>query len=184
MRRILPNLLKLENLTINMVIAPNQVDNFYNNFIFLVKSGFKNFNFLPAYYIYWPKKSLKILSRQFKRIVKMILILNRKTDFLIKVKNMDLMSDTPLFNQGLIVGYNGDIYANNLIFSRFFSSLKDKFRIGNINNPEKAQKANSSNHLGIIKKYLDKKLYQSTLAVDRILSEFVGELARLKAVQK
>ena len=181
-RKFLPDLLKLKNLTINMVIAPNQVNNFYSNFVFLVKIGFKNFNFLPAYYIFWPEKSLRILNSQFIKIAKLIMLLNLKNRG-IKIKNMVLKSDTPLFNEGLVVGYNGDLYLNNLVFSKFFSKLKDKFKIGNIKDLGKFKSIKSFDQMEIIEKYLDKSLYKSTLAVDDILSDFVKELMRSKAIK-
>jgi len=55
-------------ITVNMVICPNTVNIFFQNFLYLYNSGVRKFNFLPAAYLFWSQKKLELLEQQFELI--------------------------------------------------------------------------------------------------------------------
>ncbi|OGL42834.1 MAG: hypothetical protein A2042_04005 [Candidatus Schekmanbacteria bacterium GWA2_38_11] len=163
----------LPNITINMVIAPNQVHKFYQNFKHIYELGFRRLNFLPAYFVFWPKKNLAFLKKGFSEILSFI-----KNNKNISVKNMDVLSETPFFNQGIVIDCNGDIYHTNIFLSRHFEKLSDGLREGNILDSKLVVLPNreSNGTMKLIKNNIDPKLYYSTLRADSILSNFVLKL--------
>lgn len=167
-------ILKLPKLTINIVAAPNQVNKFFHNFMHIFTLGFRRFNFLPAYFVEWQKEELKLLKKQFYKIAKFIL----KQDGRVYIKNLDYFSKMPLFNDGLVIDYNGDIFSNNLILSKHFAHLRSKLKMGNIKEYSSYSsiflKPPNINYL--IKKENNRELLESTQKADQILTDFVNLL--------
>jgi uncharacterized protein len=168
------SLLSFPLLTINMVIAPNVAGSFYENFLFVLGLGFKRFNFLPAYFVFWNKKSLKALKEGFRKIA--LFIKDNRNKMNIYVKNPDLLNPTPLFNDGLIVDCNGDIFASNLFLSRRFWHLRNRIRIGNIKNFSFSQPLAKPavNIDSLIKENTPSRILESTQRADEILTGFVN----------
>lgn len=173
------NILNLPKLTVNMVIAPNQSSRMFRNFKHILKLGFRRFNFLPAYYVLWNDKDFSNLKCGFDRIAKFII--NQPKD--IYVKNKYVLSDTPLFNKGLVVDYNGDIFFNNLVLSRHFAHLRKKLKAGNVK--ENSFLENNSLKAEAISKIIEQNgpnnLLVSAHKADDILTCFVRHLANEKS---
>jgi len=173
------NILSLPKVTVNMVIAPNQAARMFENFKHILKLGFKRFNFLPAYYVLWTNKGLNNLKRGFDRIAEFII--NQGKD--IYVKNQYVLSDTPLFNKGLVVDYNGDVFFNNLVLSKHFAHLRKKLKVGHIK--ESLFLENSSLKAEAISKIIEQdglnNLLASVYKADDILTYFVRRLADEKS---
>jgi hypothetical protein len=161
-----------------MVIAPNVARKFYENFLYVLGLGFRRFNFLPAYFIYWNKKSLKTLKEEFKRIAMFIINNRDKTDMY--VKNQDLLNPSPLFNDGLIIDCNGDILSNNLFLSRRFSHLRSRLKIGSIKNFSLSRPLNKEtlNIDDLIEQNAPARIIKSTQSADQILTDFVNLLKK------
>lgn len=167
-------ILKLPKLTINIVAAPNQVENFFHNFVHIFSLGFRRFNFLPAYFILWQKEELRLLRQQFQKIADFILQQNEY----IYIKNLYLLSKAPLFNDGLVIDYNGDIFPNNLILSKHFIHLRSKIRTGNIKEyfPRKPLSLKPIDINYLMKREGGRTLLESTQKADQILTDFVNLL--------
>ncbi|MBU2579525.1 radical SAM protein [Patescibacteria group bacterium] len=163
---------------VNMVIAPNTVDKFFQNFVYVHNLGVKGFNFLPAAYRPWSFQKIKILERQ----------LNFVSEFLKKhreiyVKNVDIDNDLFFFNTGMVVDCNGDVFFTNAIMLKEFQSVKKKFKISNIkdNNILECLK-NLDFHKEInkielnTKELFDHKILQSNKAIDNTLNNFVDSM--------
>lgn len=170
-------LVNLKNVTINMVIAPNQVNEFYNNFMHICKLGFKRFNFLPAYFIYWSKEDLGVLITEFKKVFNFIYA-NKD----IYVKNVEICNEVPFFNSGLIVDCDGDLYNSNVFLSKHFDKLTPYLKIGSIKDENNGLFDFDAGRdvMRLIKRSIDKKIFYSTLKVDKILSSFVDRLIKWK----
>lgn len=168
------NFLKLPKLTVNMVIAPNQVDDFFWNFIHIVEMGFRRLNFLPAYFVRWRESELIMLKKRFREIISFI----AKHDIGLYIKNLEVNANTALFNDGLIVDCNGDIFTNNVVLSKHFSHLRQRLVLGNVRDSCRRvifeYKPEDINHL--IRGNIDNGLWESTRSVDRILTGFVSAL--------
>ncbi len=165
----------LPNVTINQVVCPNQVKLFFSNFRHILSLGFKRFNFLPAYFIHWKASELKVLESEFKKIAGLI---KDRAD--IYVKNLFLLSETPLFNNGFVVDYNGDIFPNNLVLSKLYAHLGPQLKVGNVADYSKKRLKSEDffiprQDLNAIK---DKQLLNSAGRVDNILTNFVASLKK------
>lgn len=175
------DILDLPLVTVNMVVAPNQVVKFYENFRYILSLGFRRFNFLPAFFVYWGRESLIHLKKEFNRIAGFILSAKEK----IYVKNLDIFGQTPLFNNGLVVDYNGDIFFTNLIFSKHFSYLREKLKLANIKDYPLSRsvflRPKNSDITGLIEKESDKQLFASTKKADAVLTGFVLKLKNEKS---
>lgn len=111
----------------NMVISPKNVFQFSENLEFLIKYGFKKFNFIPAFFNKWKIIEIKEFKKQCEKI-KLLLKKNQK----IYVINKNILQKKYLFNEGIIIDYNGDIYSNNIIMLKKFWNYRNYFKLGNI----------------------------------------------------
>lgn len=167
--RLKGELLKLPDLTVNVVAAPNQVENFFANFVHIYGLGFKRFNFLPAYFVFWSGAELKILKAEFAKILEFI---KRRQDM--SVKNAEIESGLPLFNAGFTVDCDGDVFAANIILSEHFARLKDSLKLGNVKTARVLKFGGNGDILELMKKNIgDKGLYYSAIKIDKILTNFV-----------
>ena len=172
----LPFLLKLPLVTVNMVAAPNQVNEFFNNFNHILSLGFRRFNFLPACYVPWKKTELKVLENEFNKIAK--LIVDNKD---IYVKNLNLYSETALFNNAVVVDCNGDIFPNNIVLSRDFVGLRNRMKLGNVNDFRRNDLKNSKSLNALIGDGVYKRIMNAVEAPDKILTNFVEKLKHEKS---
>lgn len=160
---------------INTVISPNTVEKFFKNFLYLYNIGVRRFNFLPASYVAWGKKELRLLENQ----------LNLTSFFIhnhseVYVKNIDINNDLFFFNAGIVIDCNGDIFFSNAVMLKEFRLAKRNFKIGNVKNGNILERLNNLNfHEEInrvelnIKKLFNPKVLQSNKAIDKILDNFV-----------
>lgn len=175
--RSLGRLLELPDIGVNLTLTPNNVERFSYNFLHLVKLGFKKFNFLPAYFIQWEKFKIDVLEFEFKIVGNLIRSL-AKSGHRLEIKNIKTYSPTPLFNNGMVVECNGDIFRNNLILSKHFSYLRPQLKIGNVNDSKRINWLRKTDFNKVIRDNLDNETYNSTLKVDSILTNFVLTLGK------
>lgn len=173
-RRYAKELITLPNLTVNMVIVPNQVLNFYKNFLHNYRLGFRRFNFLPAYFTVWTEGKLQILVEGFAALVN---FLRSHAD--ISVKNADITSDIPFFNAGFVVDCNGDLFSTNLFLSRHYEHIRHDLLKGNVleRHVHFSDIPNDATIASILRDSANLKLFYSSLRVDAILGNFVRKLA-------
>jgi len=178
-QKIHPSLFSLKNLSINIAIDPDFADRLAGIFYKLLETGFRSFNFLPSYFTYWNKTDLKNLNSEFKTIVNFLNRVDRSLK--IHIKNKFNFSSIPLANQSINIDCNGDIYPNNLVFLKRFSSLKSIFRLGNVNKDHDLQKAFTHSAIfdynKIFRDRLPKSILESNYKVDDMLSNFVNSLS-------
>lgn len=166
---------------INMVISPNTVDKFFQNFLYLYNLGIKSFNFLPAAYLYWNEKKIKLLENQFNLIFPFI-----QNHSQIYVKNTDIDNDLFFFNTGIVVDTNGDVFFSNAIILKEFQKAKENLKITNIKN---LNSFDFLNQLDIqkeiqkikiaIQKFIPAKVTESNHILDNLIDNFV-EKTRIK----
>lgn len=169
-------LVSLPNMTVNMVVMPNQVRNFYKNFLHNYHLGFRRFNFLPAYFTIWEKDELELLAFGFKKIIG---FLRTHTD--VSVKNKEIVSDIPFFNSGIVVDCSGDLFGNNMMLSHYFAHLRGFFFKGNVLKIHDESLLNFTRDpdiVSVMRDTSDPTLFYASLKVDRILSNFVKKVIR------
>ena len=119
----------IENLTVNMVIAPNQTGIFFDNFEHLCCKGFNRFNILPAYFVKWTDKEVQVLKKEFDKI---ILFARNHPEYGIVFHNSGIFGRMPFFNEGMVVDCDGGIFFNNIFLSKDFSHLRNQLKVDNI----------------------------------------------------
>lgn len=161
--------------TVNLVITPAAVAGFFASFVFLVDQGLKEFNFLPAFYVAWPATKIKTLRKEFAKIHS---FLRRSPRGLLNIKNLSASARTPLFNDGVVVDCQGDVYLNNFFLMRAFKKLSPQFCLGNIHHGIFLKKPLETYRptLEALRPHLGARCFSSTLAVNRILSSFVAKI--------
>lgn len=111
---------------VNQVITPKNVGSMVENFRFLYELGFREFNFLPEYYIEWSKKSLRLLYEWFIQIREL------SEEYPIYLVNSENYSPISFFNFGIVIDTDGSIYWTNLILAGRFEKYKDELRLGSV----------------------------------------------------
>lgn len=113
-------------LSVNMVVTSKSVKMFSKNFNYLIDEGFTSFNLLPAYFTRWTKESLIDLIDELKNIMRIIkereVILINKRSFQHNI----------LYNTGLIIDCNGDIYNDNTMMNIDSVGKKENLKLANI----------------------------------------------------
>lgn len=149
---------------INVVVSPKQVNKFYENFKFLFSHGFKKFNILPAFFNEWNKKGIVRFHEELEKVARFIRIHDD-----IYLKNKDVNKNDYLFNEGLVIDYNGDIYNTNNIMIHPYNALKKNIRLGNILNLQNFGGLNKN----IQTPEIDSEGYEMNLKLDAVLTNFV-----------
>ena len=164
---------------INTVIAPNTVDRFFQNFLYLYNLGVRRFNFLPAAFLSWSYQTLKLLENQLN-----LVYFFSKSHPEIYIKNIDINNDLFFFNTGIVVDCKGDIFFSNAIMLKEFQTDRENLKIGNINNAnilELLKQLDSQEEIkkieSVIKKSFSFKILDTNQVIDYILNDFVN-LAR------
>jgi hypothetical protein len=166
---------------VNITIAPSSVNFFFSAFKTLVESGFNRFNFLPAYFLIWPQDKLLILFNEFEKILSFLDKRKREGIFL-DIKNTSTFSPTPLFNNGMIVDCNGEVFFNNLFLTKTFYFLRKDLQVGNVFEHEKIQWNKFFDFNKLIEMHTAPMILFSTLSVDKILTHFVRRLIEQRGV--
>lgn len=171
--RFFDKFLSLPNLTLNLNLWPDKLKNMPLFFKSLADSGFKRFNFLPAFYVPWTQKQVREMSDCLDLILKII-----RSSGAIYVKNLEAGGPVPLFNTDLCVDCNGDIFQGNFFLDKRFSKLRPELKIGDIhsmNSLKQVQKF-SWDFEKMVEINLSKKIISSTKQIDRELSRFCDSL--------
>ncbi|HAJ56633.1 MAG TPA: hypothetical protein DCL35_02560 [Candidatus Omnitrophica bacterium] len=169
------SLSKLPNTGINLLISPKNVVRVSEEFLKYLNEGYTGFNFLPEYFTRWNDAQVRILKYEFTILSEMIKKLAGR-GLRIRIKNLTSSGSTPLFNDGVVIDHNGDVFQNNMILSKHFFYLKDQLKIGNIEHPSKVRWEQKIKYADIFKHSMDKRTYSSTQIVDKALSDFVNLL--------
>jgi len=125
--------------------------------------GFRKFNIMPAMFQRWSIFDAKELSNQLSKIS------DFTADNEVYIKNKDVLQRDYLTNSGYVIDCNGDIYSSNKIMIEQYAGVKDKFKIGNVNDNEMPKFPSK-------KLVIDDEIHRTNLAIDRILTSFVQGL--------
>jgi len=168
---LIKKIIELPSVTISVNLFPGGLQKNENQIRKLLKAGFSRFNFLPAYFVYWTPREIKLLRKVFEKIAKIIQLTPQETH----IANLDIYSAVPLFNLAPTVDQEGDIYAGNFFLDQRFDNWRSELKLGNIHS--------TGNWNGIydlsfdfnflINKIFSPDILASTAAVDQELSRFV-----------
>ncbi len=157
---------------VNQVITPKNVGSMMENFKFLYELWFREFNFLPEYYVEWSKKSLLLLHEWFSQIREL------SGKYHIYLVNSENYSPTSFFNFGIVIDTDGSVYGTNLILAGRFEKYKDELRLGSVYDldfvmlPETEQWKYLKKIDSFLRKEYSQNIMNSVYYVNQILSQF------------
>jgi hypothetical protein len=99
------------------------------------------------------------------------------------VRNISVFNPVPLYNHGMVVDIDGEVFPSNAVFCDDFKSERDNLRMGSVHKPAEIdwELPDRIDWAGIFKNGLDKDVYDSTMRVNDLLTEFVQNLARTRS---
>jgi sulfatase maturation enzyme AslB (radical SAM superfamily) len=172
--RVKDRLLALETpVTVNITVPPDKASMLFRNFSHIVKLGFRKVNFLPAYYTVWEGTQIRELEQQLRLVARFVTEAWQR-DVPLVVRNLFAYSNLTLFNEGLIVDWDGSLYTENLIMTRYCDGARERLRIGSVAEDLKVRHKIDIDH--VLRKNLSEAALDSTRAVDGALSAFVEGL--------
>jgi hypothetical protein len=177
-RTLLPDLVAQPRLVVTQTIAPATAVNAAANFEHLVALGFRRFNFLPGYFIAWSEEQLALLARGFEDIGDVIRSAWARGERLY-VRNLFTYANTPFFNTGLVVDADRTIHPSNVGLSGALEELLDQTRVGTLDDPPAPEMLEERSRAvnDLIARTVPPRVWESTLAVDAMLTGFVRTLA-------
>ncbi len=176
-----PRAAKLPGAWYTLVMEPGQPPKEFATFLGrLWQAGFRGFNFLPVYYKPWTPEQLGFLRLSLAAARKFILGL-RERGRLVRVKNLQLWSPMPLYNDALTVDVDGTFYASNLVQCEGAKIFHGKLLLGSVAEPlgflRQVRRPSGDELLGLVRSWAGPKSWDSTMRADAILTEFVESLA-------
>ncbi|MBW2977575.1 radical SAM protein [Candidatus Woesearchaeota archaeon] len=162
-----------EYVIVNIVISPKNVNKFYDNFKFLYSKGFRKFNLLPALFNDWSARKITEFKRQLTKIIPFV------KEKRIYIKNKDILKTQYLFNEGIVVDYDGAIYNSNDILIKYFEKYKSKLNSKNVFLIKDINKLSfNKNKLNkVLNTDLNlKKMHKLNLKLDFVLTDFVNHI--------
>ena len=133
--------------------------------------GFTRFNFLPAYFVLWTPAQLKGLAAAFSALR---LVLGRwsAAGRPAEVVNLARRGSTPLYNDGLVVDTDGEIYSSNLVLADAVRSRRKLLRLGCVHCPGRLAAIPPAQAERVLAESFPPDVLASTRDVDAALTEF------------
>lgn len=163
---------KLRGVVHNFLIPPGEAPASTARRLLLArKRGYDRFNFLPAYFVPWTPAQIKGLTRCFAAIR---LVLDRwaKAGRPGEVVNLSRVGSTPLYNDGLVVDTDGEVYNSNLILAAAVRPHRSRLRLGRVLEPESLTARPSADAAQVLRDSFPAEVLASTRAVDAELTAF------------
>ncbi len=148
----------------------------------LLRDGYRQFNFLPAYFSLWTAEELKELKRVFQSLQELFFRLWDK-GVECRIKNAEVLSPIPLYNAALTVDADGGVYSSSLIETREIGNYREFLKIGSIARWPSPREPRCDGRIlhEIVRRWAGPKLWASTEAVDGLLSCFVEDVSKYKS---
>ncbi|HAZ06992.1 MAG TPA: hypothetical protein DCZ01_00395 [Elusimicrobia bacterium] len=132
-----PRAARLPRVVHNFLIPPGEAPaKTARRFLDARRRGFVRFNFLPAYFVFWTPEQLAGLSAAFAALR---IALTRLADagLPVEVVNRSRTGSTPLYNDGLVVDTDGEVYASNLVLAEAVRPRRGLLRLGHVRSPRR-----------------------------------------------
>jgi hypothetical protein len=133
--------------------------------------GYARFNFLPAYFVAWTPEQLKGLASAFAGLR---LVLGRwaAAGAPAEVVNLSRRGSTPLYNDGLVVDADGEVYSSNLILAEAVRPHRRLLRLGSALDPGSLSERPAADAARVLQDAFSPEELASTRAADAALTEF------------
>jgi len=168
------NIVRIPGVMLNYLIFPNSVSKLSSDFKKLVNLGFKNFNFLPVYYVAWKNGELSALSEGLNNVLMMYL--QRPHD--ICINNLKVDNAIPLFTSSFALDCDGKVYLSDIILVSRSSKKINKIVSNDFLVKPDFNLKNFADNL------MSGSEFSKSRKADKVLSDFVVRAKGLKKSQK
>lgn len=137
--------------------------------------GFTRFNLLPAYFTLWTPAQLEGLKSSFeglRAVVERLAAAGRP----VEIVNLSRRGSTPLYNDGLVVDADGEVYSSNLALAAAVAPRRGLLRLGRAEEPERLSARPEADAETVMADSYAAGVLASTRAADAALTEFCGRL--------
>lgn len=136
------------------------------------RRGFVRFNFLPAYFTLWSPAQLDGLKDSF-RALRFAL---RRLPGPVEVVNLGRRGTAPLYNDGLVVDVDGEVYSSNLMLAAAVRPRRKLLRLGSVRRPGALAARAPAGTAEVLEASFPADVMASTRAADAALSAFCRAL--------
>lgn len=141
------------------------------------KRGYNRFNFLPAYFVPWTPAQLKGLASCFAA-VRRVLDCWSAAGRCAEVVNLSRRGTTPLYNDGLVVDTDGEVYNSNLILAAAVRPHRGRLHLGRVHEPGNLSARPIAEAAQVMRDSFPADVLAATSAVDAELTAFCLRLSR------
>lgn len=167
---------RLRGVTHNFLIPPGEAPAMTARRLALARRlGYVRFNFLPAYFVAWTPAQLKGLSVAFSGLA-MVLRRWSAAGRPVEVVNLTRRGSTPLYNDGIVVDTDGEIYNSNLILAEAVRPHRRRLRLGDVLNCSRLASRPVADASQVLDDSFSPDILASTRAVDAALTAFCRSL--------
>lgn len=163
---------RLRGVVHNFLIPPGEAPAMTARRLALARRlGYRRFNFLPAYFVPWSPAQLKGLAAAFAGLR---LVLGRwsAAGRPVEVVNLARRGTTPLYNDGLVVDTDGEVYNSNLILADAVRPHRRRLHLGHVLNCGRLAARPAADAAQVLDDSFSPEVMASTRAVDAALTEF------------
>lgn len=140
--------------------------------------GFSRFNFLPAYFVLWTPAQLTQLAVVFQAL-RLVLERWSGAGCPAEVVNLTRRGTTPLYNDGLVVDTDGEIYSSNLILAGAVRPHRRRLHLGSVVDPGRLSLP-AADAAQVLSDSYSPEILASTRAVDAALTQFCLSLGEVR----
>ncbi|MDP3541830.1 MAG: radical SAM protein [Elusimicrobiota bacterium] len=142
--------------------------------------GYARFNFLPAYFVSWSPAQVEGLAAAFAGLR---LVLGRWADAgrPVEVVNLSRLGSTPLYNDGLVVDTDGEVYSSNLVLAEAVRPHRRRLRLGEALDPGGLAARPAADAQAVLSESYPPEILSSMRAVDDALTVFCLALGAAEA---
>ncbi|MBI4051094.1 MAG: radical SAM protein [Elusimicrobia bacterium] len=144
----------------------------------LIREGYRRFNILPAYFVPWNEDQVSRFQASLEIVRR---TLGRLRNLGIRIKNLEVWSPVPLYNEALTVDKDGAVYASNMVQCRGMEQIRRILCLGNVHQEHLELAGVESRRrflMPLLARWAGPEAWQSTRRVDQLLTEFVHNFPR------
>ncbi|MCR4294192.1 MAG: hypothetical protein NUW21_01555, partial [Elusimicrobia bacterium] len=163
---------RLRGVVHNFLIPPGEAPAMTARRLALARRlGYARFNFLPAYFVAWSPAQLEGLSAAFAGL-RLVLARWTAAGRPAEVVNLSRRGSTPLYNDGLVVDTDGEIYNSNLILADAVRPHRSRLRLGDVLDCGRLAARPAADVGQVLSDSFSADILASTRAVDAALTAF------------
>ncbi len=165
-----PALSSLPNVVANVLLDPLSCAAAPARMAGIFACGFRRVNILPAYFCRWTPAQTAQLEKTFLLSGALFAKLAHAG---LELENIRRSGAVPLFNPGATVDVDGKVYPGNIVLAAFMKPYRKQLCAGSIGSPQRLDFSRLAPQQKLLRAALGRRIYEDTMRVDALLTEFV-----------